>query len=412
MRKNKVRVLLSMLMCLCVINMGSMFSYAGGSSGGSGSGYVSPKPPDLLLKKVWQPDENGNYGPAKGRSVNITATLSFNVNINEGGTEKTLNFRMSRTATTKPIESFEPQILPWWIKKSEVMPAPIPVPKSEPANGPKHESMPGPRPNNPEEVKDEYKNLEIAFISFMNGNVEIKNAKKNEPSLLNITKIETKSKDGKEYTCQFITNDLLVNPKTREAAIGKLKVCETPKSKTPKQNADGRGNGPGLPIDEEQLSPDNAYEIENVKAMLTFEEEKINDYESTISIDELRPPMPPKPNYPPGGSPKVVLAPNGDPDGKVPVSPMPPNDFDIDYYNYVPLDSLKATVINTYNPKKPPVPPEEPPVPPEEPPAPPEEKVTKPTPPRTGDMDNLGLIFSLLSVSIGATVFAIKKKNS
>lgn len=414
MRKNKVRLLLSMLMCLCMINMGLMFSYAGGSSGGSGSGYVSSEPPDLLVAKIWKPDENGNYGPAKGRPVTITVTLSFDVDVKKDIGE-TLSFEMSKSATTHSIESMDPLIgsgiTPIHGKNSAPKLKSVKATKVEPIPEP----MPEPIPNKPEKIEDETKNIKIAAISFITGQRIIDIDGSGKSKLLNITTIKTESKSGKKYTCQFNTDDLLINYKTGEAKIIELKVYETPKIPTPAPPVNEGNNRHIHQIREEQAPPHDAITRSDVKARLSISEVKIKDYDSRVTIEEGRTFFPPEPQYPPGEPPKVMAAPNvrmlnidGEP-------PTPPTDDDVDKYIYRPLNLIKVTITNTYNPPKPPkppVPPEEPPVPPEEPPAPPEEKVTKPTPPRTGDMDNLGLIFSLLSVSIGATVFAIKKKNS
>ena len=69
MKKNKLKLLLSIIICLSFINIGGVFSYAGGSSGGGGSGYVGPAPPvvfddeimPIAIFKKWQPDKTGNY---------------------------------------------------------------------------------------------------------------------------------------------------------------------------------------------------------------------------------------------------------------------------------------------------------------------------------------------------------------
>lgn len=361
MKKNKFKVLLSIIVCLCMINIGGMFSYAGGSSGGSsGGGFIYAGNFPFIVAKAWAPNSSGNYGPNVGQPVNINVDLSFQVPI--AGQDEPLNFRMSRSATTQP----KPQ-------------------------------YPGPMPMMPNAGEDKSKNSQVAYISFATG---VCIEKLGFSSYLGKDVTTMQDANGGKYTCQFRTDDLLLNPETGEARIKELIVYETPSgpieppSEIPKSLIDNLPK----PIEQPRAV---SIKYQNVKAMLTIKEEEINDYDSNITIAKGEGPQPFLP--PGGGGVRVESSPQVVPDVDVELpTPVPddgqPND------GYFSLNMINATVTNTYNPPTP----ED-----DKPPAPPEEK--KPPikdKPETGDTTNLVLFISLLGMAIGTTVVAVRKKNS
>ena len=338
MKKNKLKLLLSIIICFSLINIGGVFSYAGGSSGGGGgssggSGFsfgvqiIRP----LIVQKIWLPDKNGDYGPYGGKPVEIDALLNFQVK-HEG--EK-LRFEFESAATTE-IKHFN--------------------------NDPNRSSL-------------------IAFLNFYTG-MRIEGSER--VNYLAAPVITLKDIDGKGYTAQFYTRDLMVNVKTQETIIRDVLVYKTPKTPIePPIMPDF------LPHEErykniEQPDP-NATEYSEVKAKLSITEiGNYNNYDKKVEI-------------------RAVPYSPAEPIGMREVLPPPHPE------GYAFFNSLDITVINTYNP---PVPEEEkPPVPPEEN-TPPKEKTKKPSVPNTGDSEAFMVLISLLAIGMAGAVITVKRKNS
>ena len=333
MKKNKLKLLLSIIICFSLINIGGVFSYAGGSSGGGGFGFASEPARPLIVKKVWQPDKTGNYGPDKDKPVIINADLSFQVK-HEG---QVLNFKISRHNATQRIENYL--------------------------------RMPG-------------QSNQLASIDFFTG-MRIEEVQSS--MYYSAPVITLKDIDGKGYTAQFYTRDLMVNEKTQETIIREILVYKTPK--TPIK--------PPMPpiamhFEEERYKnieqPDpNATKYSEVKAKLSITEiGNYNNYDKKVEIRALP--------YSPAEPIKMR---------EVPPPPHPEG--------YALFNSLDITVTNTYNP---PVPEEEkPPVPPEEN-TPPKEKTKKPSVPNTGDSEAFMVLISLLAIGTAGAVMVVKRKNS
>ena len=350
MKKNKLKLLLSIIICLSLINIGGAFSYAGGgSSGGGGGGSVGPAPPvdfddeimPIAIFKKWQADKTGNYGPDKDKPVIINADLSFQIR-HEG---QLLNFEISRQSATQRIE-----------------------------NAPR---MAG-------------QSNQIAFIDFVTGRriVEENNVRRQQY----VTTI--KDKDGKGYVAQFMSRDIFIKASTHEARIGYISVYKEPKIPTPQPPLDIAPQG-SVYKKFEQPGP-NAIVYNDVNAKLTISEiEKYKGYDENLEI-EVR-----------GWPPAPV-------DGLVPRNPMPDFGSDNDPRNhYLPYPTLDITVTNTYNPpvpeeEKPPVPPEEN-TPPKNPP---KEKTNKPSVPNTGDSEAFMALITLLAIGTAGAVITVKRKNS
>ena len=243
MKKNKLKLLLSIIICLSLINIGGVFSYAGGSSGGGGGGsvghgdFIQP----IAVFKKWQPDKTGNYGPDKDKPVIINAELSFQVE-HEG---QVLNFEISRHNATQRREN-----------------APRMAGQSD----------------------------QIALIDFVTGQKIVE--KNNVISQWYVTTI--KDKDGKGYLAQFISSDLYINPNTKEAKIKEVFVYTEPKIPTPQPPLDIVPQG-RVYKKTEQPDP-NATVYSGVKAKLTISEmQKYKDYDENLEIDMIRvgPPVAP-----------------------------------------------------------------------------------------------------------------------
>ena len=237
MKKNKLKLLLSIIICLSLINIGGVFSYAGGSSGGGGSGYVEPAPPvdfddeimPIAIFKKWQPDKTGNYGPDKDKPVIINADLSFQVR-HEG---QVLNFEISRHSATQRIE-----------------------------NAPRMDGQ----------------SNQIAFIDFVTGRRIVWD--KNRTSQVYVTTI--KDKDGKGYVAQFKSRDIHIKASTHEARIGEILVYKEGKYPIPTPpDIPPQGS---VPKKIEQPDP-NATVYSDVKAKLRISEmQKYKDYDENLEI--------------------------------------------------------------------------------------------------------------------------------
>lgn len=349
MKKNKLKLLLSIIICFSLINIGGVFSYAGGgSSGGGGGGSVGPAgngdfiQPIVVFKK-WKSDKTGNYGPDKDKPVIINADLSFQVE-HEG---EVLNFEISRHSETQRIE-----------------------------NAPR---MPG-------------QSDQIALIDFVTGK-RIDNNNNDVISYWYVTTI--KDKDGKGYVAQFMSRDILIKASTHEARIKAILVYKEPKN--PILPPPGILPQERIPKKIEQPDP-NATVYCGVKAKLTISEmHKYKDYDENLEIDLIRvgPPVAPVDGLIPR-SPMPDFGSENDPRN-----------------HYLPYPILDITVTNTYNPpvpeeEKPPVPPEEN-TPPKNPP---KEKTKNPSVPNTGDSEAFMVLISLLAIGTAGAVVAVKRKNS
>lgn len=236
MKKNKFKLLLSIIICLSLINIGGVFSYAGGSSGGSGGGggwsFSSEPTRPLIVQKLWLPDKNGDFGPYGGKPVEIDTLLSFQV-MQDG---EVLRFEFESAATTE-IKHFN--------------------------NDPNRSSL-------------------IAFLNFYTG---MRIYERESSSYRAAPVITLKDIDGKGYTAQFYTKNLTVNVKTQEAIIRDVLVYKTPK--TPIEP-------PIMPFispDEEGMykkieQPDpNATKYSEVKAKLSITEiGNYNNYDKKVDI--------------------------------------------------------------------------------------------------------------------------------
>ena len=239
MKKNKLKLLLSIIICFSLINIGGAFSYAGGgSSGGGGGGSVGPAPPvdfddeimPIAIFKKWQADKTGNYGPDKDKPVIINADLSFQIR-HEG---QLLNFEISRQSATQRIKN-----------------APMTAGQSN----------------------------QIAFIDFVTGRriVEENNVRRQQY----VTTI--KDKDGKGYVAQFMSKGIFIKASTHEARIGYISVYKEPKIPTPQPPLDIAPQG-SVYKKFEQPGP-NATVYNDVKAKITISEiEKYKDYDENLEI--------------------------------------------------------------------------------------------------------------------------------
>lgn len=235
MKKNKFKLLLSIIICLSLINIGGVFSYAGGSSGGGGWSFSNEHTRPLSVQKLWLPDKNGDFGPYGGKPVEIDALLNFQV-MQDG---EVLRFEFESAATTE-------------IK--------------HPYNDPNIDIL-------------------VAFINFYTG---MRIYERESSSYRGAPVITLKDIDGKGYTAQFYTKNLTVNVKTQEAIIRDVLVYKTPK--TPIEP-------PIMPFifpDEEGMykkieQPDpNAIEYSEVKAKLSITEiGNYNNYDKKVEIRAL-----------------------------------------------------------------------------------------------------------------------------
>ena len=247
MKKNKLKLLLSIIICFSLINIGGVFSYAGGSSGGGSSGgggwsFASEGARPLIVKKVWMPDKNGDYGPYGGKPVEIDALLNFQVE-HEG---EVLRFAFESAATTD-IKPFR--------------------------NDPNRYGL-------------------IAFINFYTG---IRIYERESSSYRAAPVITLKDIDGKGYTAQFYTKDLRVNEKTQEAIIRDILLYKTPLTpiEPPFMPPIMEGEE-GMYKNIEQPDP-KATEYSEVKAKLSITEiGKYNNYDEKVEIKSLpySPPVP------------------------------------------------------------------------------------------------------------------------
>lgn len=297
MKKNKLKLLLSIIICLSLINIGGVFSYAGGGSSGGGGGgsvghgdFIQP----IAVFKKWQPDKTGNYGPDKDKPVIINADLSFQVK-HEG---QVLNFEISRHNATQRIENY---------------------------------------PRKPGQSD------QIALIDFVTGQrSEMIN---NTLFLRYVTTI--KDKDGKGYLAQFISSDLYIKPNTKEAKIKEVFVYKEPKMPIPQPPLDSVPQGR---VYKEFEDPDpNAFVYNDVKAKLRISEmQKYKDYDENLEIDLMMagPPVAPVD----GLVPKVQMPDFGS-----------MNDLRNRYSPYIALEITVTNTYNPPVPEeeKPPVPPEE-----------------------------------------------------
>ena len=234
MKKNKLKLLLSIIICLSLINIGGVFSYAGGGSSGGGGGgsvghgdFIQP----IAVFKKWQPDKTGNYGPDKDKPVIINADLSFQVN-HEG---QVLNFEISRHNATQRIENY---------------------------------------PRKPGQSD------QIALIDFVTGQRSEMN--NNTLFLRYVTTI--KDKEGKGYLAQFISSDLYIKPNTKEAKIKEVFVYKEPKYPTPQPPLDIVPQGRVYKKFEEPGPNKTVYN--DVKAKLTISEmQKYKDYDENLEIE-------------------------------------------------------------------------------------------------------------------------------
>lgn len=348
MKKNKLKLLLSIIICFSLINIGGVFSYAGGgSSGGGGGGSVGPaifddKIMPIAIFKKWQPDKTGNYGPDKDKPVIINADLSFQIS-HEG---QVLNFEISRHSATQRIEN-----------------APRMAGQSD----------------------------QIAFIDFVTGRRIFWN--NNRTGQIYVTTI--KDKDGKGYVAQFMSRDIFIKASTHEAIIDKILVYKEPNDPIlPPPDIPPQGS---VPKEIEQPDP-NATVYCGVKAKLTISEmQKYKDYDENLEIDMIRvgPPVAPVDGLVPR---------NPMPDfGSL-------NDPKNHYSHYSALNITVTNTYNPPVPEeeKPPVPPEEN-TPPKNPP---KEKTNKPSVPNTGDSEAFMVLISLLAIGTAGAVITVKRKNS
>ena len=297
MKKNKFKLLLSIIICLSLINIGGVFSYAGGGSSGGGGGgsvghgdFIQP----IAVFKKWQPDKTGNYGPDKDKPVIINADLSFQIE-HEG---QVLNFEISRHNATQRIKNY-----PRMAGQSD----------------------------------------QIALIDFVTGQrSEMIN---NTLFLRHVTTI--KDKDGKGYLAQFISSDLYIKPNTKEAKINEVFVYKEPKIPTPQPPLDIVPQG-RVYKKFEQPDPD-AFVYNDVKAKLRISEvNRYKDYDENLEIDLI--------NVGPPIAPVDGLVPRSPmPDfGSM-------NDLRNRYSPYSTLEITVTNTYNPPVPEeeKPPVPPEE-----------------------------------------------------
>ena len=242
MKKNKLKLLLSIIICLSLINIGGVFSYAGGSSGGGGWGFSSEWVRPLIVQKVWLPDKNGDYGPYGGKPVEIDALLNFQVE-HEG---EVLRFAFESAA------------------KTEIQPS----------------------------QNDPNRNRLVAFINFYTGKriEEVRSSSYQSAPVITLKDI-----DGKGYTAQFYTRDLRVNEKTQEAIIRDILIYKTPLTPIEPPFM------PPIMEGEEEMyknieQPDpNATAYSEVKAKLSITEVgKYNNYVEKVEIKSLpySPPVP------------------------------------------------------------------------------------------------------------------------
>ena len=242
MKKNKLKLLLSIIICFSLINIGGVFSYAGGSSGGGGFGFSSEWVRPLIVQKVWLPDKNGDYGPYGGKPVEIDALLNFQVE-HEG---EVLRFAFERAATT------------------EIQPS----------------------------QNDPNRNRLVAFINFYTGKriEEVRSSSYQSAPVITLKDI-----DGKGYTAQFYTRDLRVNEKTQEAIIRDILIYKTPLTPIePPFMPPIFHPEEGVHQNIEQPDP-NATEYSEVKGKLLITERgKYNNYVEKVEIKSLpySPPVP------------------------------------------------------------------------------------------------------------------------
>lgn len=248
MKKNKLKLLLSIIICLSLINIGGVFSYAGGSSGGGGWGgpadfddFIVP----ITVLKKWQPDKTGNYGPDKDKPVIINAELSFQIS-HEG---QLLNFEISRHSATQRIEN-----------------APRMAGQSD----------------------------QIAVMDFVTGRRIVWD--KNRTSQVYVTTI--KDKDGKGYVAQFMSRDISIKASTHEARIGEVLVYKEGKYPIPTPpDIPPQGS---VPKKIEQPDP-NATVYPEVRGKLSITEiSNYNNYDEKVVIKSL--PYSPSPAEPIGMS--------------------------------------------------------------------------------------------------------------